>query len=447
MRTVGVHIPVIAVLFLAALFGVGRGSIPAEAQTTIVISDPGRRFPIALPQLCMRSGESPAAQSIPSIIAKDLDLSGYFDIISPNAYIEAAGKCVAPDSKSYSDWNMIRAQWLVRGTTEADGSQIRVVLELHDVPSQRRILGKEYTGSMNDVRRIAHKFANEIMKEVTGEYGPFGTQIAFTGKIGRFKDIFVMDLDGENLRQVTTDKGLALAPAWDRTGRTILFTSYRTREPNLYLLDVLTSRTRALTRGSALKIGGAFTADGSRIVSSLTENRDSDLVAYSLNGDLVQRLTPANQAIDVSPTFSPDGKQMAFCSDRGGRPQIYVMSSDGGAAHRVSFVSSDYCTSPSWAPKGDRLAFVCRGDGGFQIYLSNTDGSNPIQLTSGGDNEDPDWSPDGRYLIFSSTFGKRGGVSNLAIMRASKNLEGTAMKQVSFGRGNDGEPSWGPYPQ
>ncbi len=252
-----------------------------------------------------------------------------------------------------------------------------------------------------------------------------------------------MDLDGENLRQLTTDRGIATSPAWDRAGRQLLFTSYRTRQPNLYILDVDGGKTTAITSGPALEIGGTFTPDGSRIVTSLTENRDSDLVEFSVRGQLLRRLTRPNQAIDVSPSFSPDGQKIAFCSDRGGGPQIYTMGWDGAKAERVSFTNSSYCTSPSWSPKGDRIAFVCRADGGFQLFIANPDGSDPVQITGGGDNEDPDWSPDGRYLVYASTFGKRGANHNLAIIRVAKNLEGTNQRQISFGRGSDGEPSWG----
>jgi TolB protein len=415
----------------------------AKAQTTIVVSDPQRKFPIAVPQLCVEGGSSNAHIDIPRIIGKDLDLSGYFDVLNPASYIEGKGRCGNPN---YGDWSVIKTEWLVKGSIVGTGPHVKVQMYLHDVPNQRAVLGKEYEGDVADVGMMANKFANEIMKFVTGESGPFGSKIVFSSRIGRFKDLFVMDMDGSNIRQLTNEKGLALSPAWDPAGQNVLYTSYRNRVPDLFVLDVASSHSRQLTHNSALEVGGAFTKDGRAILTSLTEDRDSDLVLYGLDGGLIRRLTPPNGAIDVSPSYSPDGSQITFCSDRGGRPQIYVMSSDGGDARRVSFVESNYCTSPVWSPKGDRIAFVCRSDGGFQTYLSQADGSNPIQLTSGGSNEDPDWSPDGRYLVFASTFGKKGGF-NLAMMRVAKNLEGSSMSQISFSRGDDTEPTWGPVPQ
>lgn len=418
----------------------------AEAQTTVVVSSPGRKFPIALPQLCLEAGQTTAPTEVPRVISRDLDLSGFFDVLNPGSYVETPGRCVPPDAPEYADWSIIRAEWLVRGTVSGQGPNLTIRMFLHDVPGQRAVLGKEYQGSVAEIPRIAHKFANEIMKYVTGEYGPFGSQIVFSGRVGRFKDLFLMDMDGSNVRQLTNDRGLALSPDWSPDGSTLLYTAYRDRVPDLFLMDVATGRSRQLTRGPALEVGGAFTKDGRSLVTSVSKDRESSLVLLDLNGTQIRSLTPPNRAIDVSPSFSPDGSEVAFCSDRAGRPQIYVMGADGSNARRISFVSSEYCTSPAWSPKGDRIAFVCRADGGFQLFVANPDGSNPVQLTSGGDNEDPSWSPDGRYLVFASTFGKRSGF-DLALIRVIKNLEGTNMKALTTTRGDDMEPSWGPLPR
>ena len=80
----------------------------SNAQTTIVVSDPKSRAPIAVPQLCARGGMAESHRQIPEVVSKDLDLSGYFEVISPNSFIEAPGKCLDPDIREYGDWTMIR---------------------------------------------------------------------------------------------------------------------------------------------------------------------------------------------------------------------------------------------------------------------------------------------------------------------------------------------------
>jgi len=425
-------------LIIAALFIL---SLPTfvSAQTDIFVKGSGKLFPVALPRLCLQGGDPEAAKSIPDVMGRDLDVSGYFEVLNPNAYIETPGKCGGPESVVYSDWSVIGAEGLVRGVIESDASGIRVKLYLYDVQRQKIVLGKEYNGDFDQAPRMAHRFANEIMKYFTGEYGIFGSQIAFSSRVGRFKELFVMDMDGSNLRQLTNEKALAVSSAWDPFGKKLVYTSYRSRVPDLFELDVASRATRQVTRSQDLEVSPHYSKDGRSILVSISDGTDSDIVLMDLNGGILRRLTRSNGAIDVSPSWSADGSQVVFCSDRAGGPQIYVMGADGGGAHRISFVSSNYCTSPTWSPKGDKIAFVCRADAGFNLFVANADGSNPMQLTSGGDNEDPDWSPDGRYLTFSTTYGHR-GIPNIAIVRS----DGSGIREVTKSRSGDYEPTWGP---
>lgn len=415
----------------AALFSAGA----AQAQTDMYIRGSGRLFPIALPQLCTERGDFKPAKQIPETIARDLDVSGYFKVINPGAYIETPGKC---GEFAYSDWSVTGAEGLVRGVVVNEGGQLKIQMYLHDVAKQRIVLGKEYQGDLSQAVRIAHRFANDIMKYFTGESGVFGTQIAFSSRVGRFKDLWVMDMDGSGLRQLTDDRSLGISPNWTRDGNGLYYTSYRRRVPDLFRLDLATRKVSQITNTRDLELGARPSPDGSLLLGSISSGKESDIVLFAPDGRLVRKLTGANGAIDVSPDWSPDGRKVVFCSNRGGGPQIYTMDTAGAGLQRVSFVSSSYCTSPAWSPKGDKIAFVCRGDGGFQLFTANPDGTNPLQLTAGGDNEDPSWSPDGRYIAFATTFW--GGQFSIAVMRA----DGRSMKQVSHSRGGDYQPVWGP---
>jgi TolB protein len=426
-------------LLAAFLFIFVFSALRGEAQTDIFVRGSGKLIPISLPQLCLEAGQTSAAKDIPAIIAKDLDLSGFFKVIDPQSYIEGSSKCGAPENVVYSDWSILGTEGVVRGKVSFDGEFIRAQLYLHDVGKQLIVLGKEYQGDSSQITKIAHKFANEIMKFFTGEYGVFGTQIAFSSKVGRFKELFVMDMDGANLRQLTNDRSLSLSPSWDASGKKLAFTSYRNRQPDIFTLDTATKSVKQVTNSAGVDIGGKFSADGNSIMASVSPNQNSQLALISLNGSVLKQLTPISRGIDVSPDYSPDYSQIVFCSDRAGGPQIYIMGADGSSPRRISFVKSSYCTSPAWSPKGDKIAFVCRGDGGFQLFVSSADGSNPRQLTSGGDNEDPSWSADGRYLAFSSTQGTGAGTS-IALIRE----DGSNFREITSSRLGDGEPAWGP---
>lgn len=411
------------------------------AQTDILVSGATQLISISTPQACLIGGVPGPDKEIPTTISRNLELSGYFRVINPASYIESPGKCGGASNIAYSDWTAIGSDYVVRAEISDLGGRIRAQLFLIDAYKQTAVLGKEYEGTNSDARMMAHRFSNEILKFFTGESGPFGSQIAFSMKIGRFKELAVMDMDGSNIRQLTNDKGLAKSAAFGQDGRTVVYTNYKNKIPDMFSIDIASRSIKQITRGPELEIGPHYLPDGS-IVASRSEGRGSSILVYGSNGSVIRRLVSgAGGAINVSPSLSPDGTQMVFCSDQAGSPQIYLAGSDGSGARRVSFVQSNYCTSPSFSPKGDMIAFICRAEGGFNLFVSNPDGSNPLQLTSFGNNEDPDWSPDGRYIAFSSTAG-RGGVSSLAMIRK----DGRAFKQLTNARNGDSEPSWGPIP-
>jgi TolB protein len=411
----------------------------AGAQTRLSVTGAGQLYPIALPQLCIDGGSQEVSKLVPEVMTRDLSLSGYFNVVNSNAHIEAPGKCTQPNAFAYSDWSVIGVDGLVRGVVVPSGrGNVKVQMYLHDVQLRKVVLGKEYEGDVTQARMMAHKFANEIMKFFTGEEGIFGTQIAYVGRVGRFKELFVMDMDGSNVRQVTQDRGLALSPSWDPAGTRLIYTNYRERQPDVFVTDVASRRVTRVTSNPQLEVGPAFSKDGRGILMSVSAGRNSDIVMTDMRGNIIKRLTPDNGAIDVSADTSPDGGQIVFNSNRSGGPQIYTMSSSGGGATRVSFAESNYCTSPVWSPKGDKIAYVCRADGSFNVFTSRPDGSDAFQLTSSGNNEDPSWSPDGNYLAFSST--ASGGGKKLAMIKA----DGSNYQVISGGRTEESAPSWGP---
>ncbi|MCI5065811.1 hypothetical protein MRY87_08815 [bacterium] len=430
-------------LTLAALLGVIFSFISeVSAQTDIFVRGSGKKYPIALPQLCRESGDTGGNRTIPARIARNLSVSGYFEVLNPNAYIETPGKChSSPSAFAYSDWSVIGAEGLVRGVIRGDDDETILQLYLFDVQRQKLVLGKEYEGDSSQHNLMADRFSNEVLKFFTGTAGVFGSSIVYTSRVGRFKELFIMDVDGSGIRQLTDERGLTIAPAFHPDGSQVLYTSYQRRVPELFVHDILRRRTRILTNGKELEIGGSFSPDGRSLLTAVSLGKQSNIVLMKVDGTPVRKLTAQYGVIDVSPKWSPDGNSVVFCSNRAGGPQIYVMSSDGGSPRRVSFVGSSYCTSPDWSPTGQRIAFVCRADGGYQLFTARPDGTDPLQLTSSKNNEDPEWSPNGKEIVFATTYGKTGSY-NIAVIRE----DGTGFRLLTESRTDDADPTWGPVP-
>ncbi len=413
---------------------------PGAAVVSGTVFGPGAHsYPIAVSPLKNVSGGGAAADAstrFADIVSRDLVISGYFKVLDRAAYIEKPETSgYTPDNINFDSWSVIGALALVKGACTIEGDNLTIEARLFDVYQRKVLTGRRYHGSVEDLRRMAHKFADEIMHQFTGDRGPFDSRIAFVStRDGRFKEIYIMSLDEGDLQQVTKNQTLNVSPAWGADARSLLYTSYKRGNPDLYVLDLISGRETRLSQRPGLNLGAKPAPDGTRFAVAVEDQGNADIVLLDAGGKLIRRVTD-NWAIDVSPSWSPDGQQIAFCSNRGGNPQIYITGADGGDARRVTF-SGNYNTSPAWSPKGDRIAYVSRQGGEFNVFTVKTDGSEPRQLTQGmGSNEDPSWAPDGRYLVFSSS---RTGRKKLFVT----DLSGASQVQLTHGGGDDSSPAW-----
>ena len=401
--------------------------LSANAQIQLQITkEGGQTMPIAIAPLQSTEGAK-GGEEFAEVLSRDLDLSGYFRVISRGAEA-TTGEGFLPEDINFENWSALGALALVKGSLSVEGGGLVAEVRLFDVAQRKQLGGKRYRGDTRDLRRMAHRFADEVMLLLTGERGPFDSRIAFvsTRNGGRAKELFVTDLSGRQVTALTRDRSLSLAPSWDPSAGMLAYCSYRYGGPYPYLLDV---RSGEQTRLASIVGygGGRWSPDGSTIAVSLEQDGNSDLFLLTPEGRVVRRLTD-DPGIDVSPTWSPDGRRLAFCSGRRGGPQIYVMDVGSGNVRRLTF-RGDYNTSPAWSPKGDMIAYTTRS-GGFRVMVTPVNGGEGHELTAG---EDPSWSPDGRYVVVSH----RG---RLLIARK----DGNSVKELTRGGGDDTSPAWSP---
>jgi len=366
-------------------------------------------------------------------LSRDLQLSGFFSVIDPKAYIEKPQDSgYALGQFNFADWSSINAEWLVKGAVTANDQQVTVQAFLYDVSGQHQMVGKQYTGSEEDPGRMARRFADAILQQVTSVRGPFDSRLALVStRGGRFKEIYTMSIDGEDLYRVTNNSTINLFPSFDHRVRHVLYVSYKSGAPGLYLFDL--DRRSETHIGTSLGnlIGGTLMPDGNRLVAAVESGGATNLYLLDLHGNVIRQLTRGS-AINVGPAVNSDGSQMAFASDRGGTPQVYVMGIDGGAARRLTYKGS-YNTNPVFSPKGDQIAYQSREGGGFNIYRIGTGGGSPIAVISG---QHPAWSPDGRYIAFS--IGRGSGIGLYLIQGDGGKMVGTLTEE----EGNATDPAW-----
>ena len=257
-------------------------------------------------------------------------------------------------------------------------------------------------------------------------------------------DIFAIDSDGGNLRNLTNHLAHDSHPAWSPDGKQIAFVSDRDRIPKIFVMDVNGENQRLyvdVERPGAPKWspqGGVvvFYAD-----TGALDNRGNRKQGLHIGGN-------------IKPTFIRKGSDpnwsilgdIVFTLDSGGdtHEDIYVMNAHGGDPIRITNdPRNEY--HPAWSPDGTHIAFVFSPPGdtgdGKEIHIMNADGSSRRNITQHpGNDHAPTWSPDGRQIAFMSN---RDDTFNWEIY--VMNADGSSQRNITNNpAAHDMYPDWKP---
>ena len=243
-----------------------------------------------------------------------------------------------------------------------------------------------------------------------------------------------------------------------------------------------------LTHGPGEELSPSLSPDGRTVVYASAAAGNYDIYSQRVGGENALNLTRDSEADDTSPAFSPDGDRVAFRSERDGGG-IFVIGATGESARRVTdfgyhpawspdgqtlalttqhvsdptlrftaselwvvtiatgerrLVSRQDAAQPSWSPSGRHIAYWGRTGttAAGEIWTVPADGGTPVAVTTDPSVDwNPVWSPDGRYLYFSSN---RGGTMNLwriAMDEASGRPVGRPQSVTTGAGANSQQPS------
>jgi TolB protein len=455
MKRLVVALPFFVLILSADIFTV----FPAPAQD-IIRTGTGlgvAKVKLAVPEFASRNAAAqPLETTFHQVLTDDLSYSGIIDVVSSSFYPLDVPS--VPGELKATEWSQApaNARMIAFGNLTANGTSLSLAGYLYDVSESPAlsVLEKIYNGDATDegVRELAHEFADDILSRLnSGVPGIFETKIAFVSNRSGHKEIWEMDYDGANQKQLTHLSSTSLTPRWSPDDSRIAFTCYvpyrRILSAQICIYSLLTNRLIAFPRYPGTNASPAWSPDGTKLAFMSTVNDNQEIVVTDSNGSHYHRLTYA-LGVSTSPTWDPKtGQSIIFVSDRGGLPDLYEMNAEGTNVQKLplsaatgvaakDLPATGYVVDPAWSPNGQLLAFSWRRpEGNYDIYIMDIASDQLVELTrDSGQNERPSWAPDGRHLVFEST---RTGTRQIWSMLA----DGSQQRQLTFAGTNE-SPNW-----
>ncbi|HEX5132207.1 MAG TPA: hypothetical protein VFX92_06960 [Candidatus Krumholzibacteria bacterium] len=384
--------------------------VSVAAQTDVwpdpIVKEGAFVIPLWMPRYVGEGDVVSRAQKLEQIVLADLEFSGLFKIMREEPAtlgVQAVNNAV-----------------VVRGKVFREGVDVSFEGTVTDLGSKDFMGGKKYKVDDKDIRRVAHHFADEVVRLVTGETGVASTQIVYTRKVGDKWELVVSDYDGYNPRILVRQAMPLLAPRWMDGNKAVAYTSFRNGKADLFVRYLADTQSRNLANYSGSNTAVDWSQSAGMLLASLSKDGNAEIYLLAKNGNVDQRLTH-NRAIDTSPGWAPSGREVVFLSDRSGSPQLYVMERSGGNVRRLTFTGG-YNASPAWSPRGDLIVFSTRMGAEFQIATITPDGRDGRLITKDDrSHEDARWAPDGRHIVCTER-GREETVSVVDIVTGGKRI-------------------------
>lgn len=275
--------------------------------------------------------------------------------------------------------------------------------------------------------------SSEAVTHVRPRWSPDGTRIVFQN-IERTKfDVRIFDLTTGRYAWVTNDAVQDINPVWSPSGQYVYFSSYRGGGINIWRVRVSAEGTpsrlpRQLTIGAGQDVEIALSRDGKRLAFSILR-QNADIWRLPVSPETGKPTGAPQEVItttreDSRGAWSPDGSMIAFNSDRTGEMNIWLYSiADRTSRQLTKGPGGDY--QANWSPDGKRIAFFSSRAGTADIWSVEvaTGELNPVRTTTPID-VNPFYSPDGKLIAYNSD---EGGRPEVWVM----NADGTDARQLT----------------
>jgi TolB protein len=422
------------------LIGFGWLAGKQQPQITGVITHPGKPL-IAVTEFRASGGAASLMSAFNDTVMNDLQSSPLVNFVPRTLYplqVPQTASQLIPgvavpgtpvNGLRLTDWSLppVSAGYLGFGYGAEDRGMLVIFGWFYStdphIPTlqQAQVFGRVYTASLDQAGAIdaGHRYAADILA-VFGGKSLVGTRIVFVSNRSGAKEIWVMNWDGTNQKQLTHYGSISTFPSASPDGHIVAFTTYAPGYPAIRMISIDTGRQLPFyNQRASMNAFVTFTPDSKHVIySSTAGGGPAQLYMANIDGSNFHRITDSG-AIEVEAKINPKtGTDLVDTSGRSGLPQIYHMNLEGTDVRRLSAGTGE-AVNPSWSPDGDHIAFAwTKGfdPGNYNIFVMDVVSGELTQLTSNeGRNENPSWAPDGLHIVYSS---KRGRDSQIWVMNA-----------------------------
>lgn len=266
-----------------------------------------------------------------------------------------------------------------------------------------------------------------------------GEWIAFNSRMAGNADIYLIDLNGENLTQLTQSSAHDLYASWSPNGERIVYqTVVEGGDQELAIVYISNKRVTSLTNNDCNDWGPVWSPINDWIVFYSDCNGDRNIYKIREDGSDRTQLTFNSGSYSWFPSWSPDGKQITFSSNRSGKYRIYTMDANGNNEKNLAAGCVSY-----FSPDGTQILYGVYCDDTDDLWLMNADGSNQTPLTDGYECKNATWSPDGKSIVFQLSQTTKAGPFEIYIMQLD-NPQFSAWTLLTGYDINGGSPVWQP---
>ena len=319
---------------------------------------------------------------------------------------------------------------------------ILVIAATVNLYSQKKLIAFSSDATKNDQQQIfVMDEDGDNVKQVcvldldcySPKFVPRSTKIIFCAT-NRITDLlYMIDLADTSTFSFPVFLDGGLDPIVSQDGSMLMYRSERDLNNAIYIMDLVSGESFPVSDGS-LATHADFSNDGTSIVYSSSADQNFDLVVLNLNDttDNAQKVIVASKDAEIYGEYSPDDKRIAFSSfDINYKGTLKVCDANGKNVKVISSSGSSY--NPKWSPDGNYLAYVSDKSGKFQIFVCKSDGSSARQITSEPGNViEFDWSSDSKKITFDSQGESVSSIWTIDVEKGTKqNLTGSSANNIT----------------